>query len=55
MVALVERVDTPAPVVLADVMQGNIDRMQSFAARHPLDMRPHIKTHKCVEIGRRQV
>ncbi|WP_332762681.1 alanine racemase [Pseudarthrobacter sp.] len=53
--ALVERVDTPAPIVLVDVMQDNIDRMQGFAARHHLDVRPHVKTHKCVEIGRRQV
>jgi D-serine deaminase-like pyridoxal phosphate-dependent protein len=53
--ALVDRIDTPAPIVLADVMQANIDRMQAFAARHNLDVRPHVKTHKCVEIGRRQV
>ena len=52
---LVERVDTPAPIVLVDVMQDNIDRMQGFAAQHDLDVRPHVKTHKCVEIGRRQV
>lgn len=53
--ALAGRVDTPAPIVLVDVMQDNIDRMQGFAARHNLDVRPHVKTHKCVEIGRRQV
>ena len=53
--ALVERVDTPAPIILADVMQDNIDRMQAFATRNGLDVRPHVKTHKCVEIGRRQV
>lgn len=53
--ALLERVDTPAPIVLVDVMQDNIDRMQGFAAQHNLDVRPHVKTHKCVEIGRRQV
>ena len=52
---LVDRVDTPAPIVLADVMQRNIDRMQAFAAEHGLDLRPHVKTHKCVEVGRRQV
>ncbi|RSM47284.1 amino-acid racemase [Amycolatopsis balhimycina DSM 5908] len=52
---LLGRIDTPAPVVLADVMQDNIDRMQGFAAAHHLDVRPHVKTHKCVEIGRRQV
>ena len=53
--AIVERVDTPSPIVLVDVMQENIDRMQSFAAEHDLDLRPHVKTHKCVEIGRRQL
>jgi D-serine deaminase-like pyridoxal phosphate-dependent protein len=52
---LVDRVDTPAPIVLADVMQRNIDRMQAFAAEHNLNVRPHVKTHKCVEVGRRQV
>ena len=52
---LVDRVDTPMPIVLADVMQRNIERMQAFAAEHDLDVRPHVKTHKCVEIGRRQV
>jgi D-serine deaminase-like pyridoxal phosphate-dependent protein len=53
--ALLERVDTPAPIVLVDVMQDNIDRMQAFATQHNLDVRPHVKTHKCVEIGRRQL
>lgn len=52
---LVEGVDTPAPVVLLDVVQANIDRMQVFAAEHDLRLRPHVKTHKCVEIGRMQV
>lgn len=52
---LIERIDTPSPIVLVDVMQENIDRMQAFGARHNLDVRPHVKTHKCVEIGRRQV
>jgi D-serine deaminase-like pyridoxal phosphate-dependent protein len=52
---LVDRVDTPAPIVLADVVQRNIDRMQGFAAHHDLHLRPHVKTHKCIEVGRRQV
>ena len=52
---LVDRVDTPAPIVLLDVLQRNIDGMQGFAAEHELDLRPHVKTHKCVEIGRLQV
>ena len=53
--AVVARVDTPAPIVLVDVMQANIDRMQGFAAQHDLQVRPHVKTHKCVEVGQRQV
>ena len=52
---LLDRLDTPMPIVLADVMQRNIDRMQGFAAHHSLDLRPHVKTHKCIEVGRRQV
>jgi D-serine deaminase-like pyridoxal phosphate-dependent protein len=52
---LVDRADTPAPIVLADVMQRNIDRMQGLAFEHDLHLRPHVKTHKCVEVGRRQV
>jgi D-serine deaminase-like pyridoxal phosphate-dependent protein len=53
--SLGERVDTPSPIVLLDVMQRNIDRMQGFAAEHNLDVRPHVKTHKCIEVGRRQL
>ncbi|MFF0087180.1 hypothetical protein ACFYR1_47165 [Streptomyces canus] len=53
--ALVERIDTPAPIVPAHVMRDGIDRIQGFAAEHGLDVRPHVKTHKCVETGRRQV
>jgi D-serine deaminase-like pyridoxal phosphate-dependent protein len=52
---LVGRVDTPVPIVLADVMQRNIDGMQRFADENGLDLRPHVKTHKCVEIGRLQL
>lgn len=43
------------PIVPAPVMRDDIDRIQAFAAEHSLDVRPHVKTHKCVEIGRRQV
>ena len=50
-----ERIDTPAPLVLLDVMRRNIDGMQGFAAQHGLRLRPHVKTHKCVEIGRLQM
>ncbi|MEV7662028.1 alanine racemase [Paenarthrobacter sp. NPDC089316] len=53
--SLLDRIDTPVPIVLVDVLQDNIDRMQAFATGRNLSVRPHIKTHKCIEIGRRQV
>jgi D-serine deaminase-like pyridoxal phosphate-dependent protein len=52
---LAGRVDTPSPIVLVDVMQRNIERMQAFGSEHGLDVRPHVKTHKCLEVGHRQV
>lgn len=53
--ALGEQVSTPAPVVLLDVVQENIDRMQAWADSHRKALRPHVKTHKCVDIGRMQL
>ncbi len=49
------RIDTPAPIVLLDVMERNIESMQAFATANQLDLRPHVKTHKCLEIGRLQL
>ncbi len=53
--ALGDRVSTPAPIVLLDVMEENILRMQAFADAHGKQLRPHVKTHKSIEIGRRQL
>ena len=52
---LADRVDSPAAVVVLEALQDNIERMQAFASGHGLDLRPHVKTHKCVEIGKLQV
>ena len=51
---LVDRVDTPEPVVVLDTLQDNVTRMQQFATTRGLQLRPHVKTHKCLEIGRLQ-
>lgn len=48
-------VSTPAPVVLIDVVAENIARMQAFADAHGKGVRPHVKTHKSVRIGRMQL
>lgn len=50
-----DRLSTPAPVLLLDVMEENIRRMQAFADEHGKALRPHVKTHKNIEIGRRQL
>ena len=45
---------TPAFLVDKAVMQRNCDRMRAKAAASKVIFRPHVKTHKVVEIGRMQ-
>jgi D-serine deaminase-like pyridoxal phosphate-dependent protein len=46
---------TPATVVLADRLERNLAGMAAFATASGMALRPHAKTHKCVEIARRQI
>jgi len=48
-------ISTPFLVVDSRVMQRNIDRVADFGRRIGRDVRPHAKTHKCLEIARRQL
>ena len=48
-------VDTPAVVVDVDRLQHNLARWQAHCDAVGLANRPHVKTHKSVEIARRQV
>jgi D-serine deaminase-like pyridoxal phosphate-dependent protein len=48
-------VATPAAVVDLDRLEANLARWQDYCDEHGLANRPHIKTHKCVEIARRQL
>ena len=48
-------VETPAAVVDLDRLERNLARWQERCDELGLANRPHIKTHKCVEIARRQV
>ena len=50
-----EAIETPAAVVDADRLEGNLTRWQEYCDRQELANRPHIKTHKCAEIARRQL
>lgn len=46
---------TPSLVIDEERLDRNIAAMAEFAARAGLLLRPHVKTHKSVEIARRQV
>ena len=48
-------VDTPQLIVSEEILQRNIAEMASFAKSIGVTLRPHIKTHKCLEIARLQI
>ncbi len=50
-----ETLDTPALVVDLDRLEANIAGWAAFARDAGVRLRPHAKTHKCVEIARRQI
>lgn len=50
-----EELDTPAILVDRDILEANLHAMARLAAAHRVALRPHFKTHKCVEIARRQI
>jgi D-serine deaminase-like pyridoxal phosphate-dependent protein len=47
--------DTPALVIDLDALERNIAAMAAHAKAAGVALRPHAKTHKSVEIARRQV
>jgi D-serine deaminase-like pyridoxal phosphate-dependent protein len=47
--------DTPAVVVDLDRLERNLERWQRYCDEAGLVNRPHVKTHKTIEIARRQV
>lgn len=46
---------TPALVLDLDRLEANIERMAAKAQSLRVSLRPHVKTHKCIEIGRLQL
>jgi D-serine deaminase-like pyridoxal phosphate-dependent protein len=46
--------DTPALLVDAERLEGNLREMAALARAHGKALRPHIKTHKTIEIAARQ-
>ena len=50
-----DELPTPALVVDLDRLERNIERMADKARQLGVRLRPHVKTHKCLEIGRMQL
>jgi D-serine deaminase-like pyridoxal phosphate-dependent protein len=48
-------IDTPALVVDVDRVDAAIERMATAMAERGVGLRPHAKTHKSIEVGRRQI
>ncbi len=54
-VAPTTSIDTPALIVSEEILHRNIAGMAAFARSVGVGLRPHIKTHKCVQIARLQL
>lgn len=50
-----DELPTPALVVDLDRLERNIESMAERARQLGVRLRPHVKTHKCLEIGRMQL
>ncbi len=51
---MLTEISTPAFVADRTIVQRNCDRMRDKAQASGVRFRPHVKTHKCVEVGRMQ-
>lgn len=51
----VSELDTPALLIDLDIMERNLRRVADYSSEHRLRLRPHTKTHKSLEIARRQL
>jgi D-serine deaminase-like pyridoxal phosphate-dependent protein len=51
----IDQLETPEVLVDRDRLMANIERGQAIANRHALALRPHAKTHKCIEIAQLQI
>ncbi|MCL6518100.1 alanine racemase, partial [Alicyclobacillus sp.] len=51
----IDDLPTPAAVVDLDILQRNIQAMADAARQAGVRLRPHVKTHKMLEIARMQL
>jgi D-serine deaminase-like pyridoxal phosphate-dependent protein len=54
-IAHVGGIPTPAIVLDAATVRGNIDRLAAYAASHGIAVRPHTKTHKSIDVAALQL
>lgn len=50
-----DALETPALLVDLDVLDSNLKRMADYFTGRHCRLRPHFKSHKCVELSRRQL
>ena len=50
-----DEISTPALIIDFDLMKKNIETMVRFAKKNDVNLRPHVKTHKCPKIGKMQL
>ena len=53
--AALNEIETPAVVVDRERLLANLARVRDLATVHGVRLRPHVKTHKCLEIARLQL
>lgn len=53
--AVPSELSTPAAYLDLDVLRANITRMAERTRASGVALRPHMKTHKCINIGRMQI
>jgi len=51
----VSEIDTPALVIDLDVFENNIKTMTSYCSQKKINLRPHAKTHKSLDIAQIQM
>ncbi|MFS0820288.1 D-TA family PLP-dependent enzyme [Bacillus sp. 1P02SD] len=49
------QLDTPSLLIDREIMMDNIERMQSYATKYGVTLRPHTKTHKMPALAKLQV
>jgi D-serine deaminase-like pyridoxal phosphate-dependent protein len=50
-----EEIITPSLIIDYDILMDNISKMVNFVKENHINIRPHFKTHKCVDIAKLQV